>query len=525
MATIKTIDDYKADYNAARARGDATGMQAANDGANKLREETGQAKEYASADIAKIAAQGSATTPTPAATNTLTTQSQTSGGVPSGYKGSATGVQGSTSDQQADIDKMNRNSIAYYETSDPAERQRLHEENEALAAKLGSAVVFDSGTGMWNGRADQPQSSGANYSSWIEDMNKAQREATLAALRAAYEKNVAGLDRAQSAIAPQYQSARNEAAAQSELQKRNFAEYAAANGLNSGASGQAQLAFTNALQGNLSNLAAKEASTLADLELQRSQMETDYENAIAQAEAQGNYELAQQLYQEKVRQDEAMRQQMQWQAQIDLQNQQFQFTKDQAAIGNEQWNKQYETNNQQYNQEQAWQLAQYYAQNSGDYSLFKALGLDDAQIQAMKDYNNYLFSQANNSTTSSSGSGNNNQQKSYDPNQLFQAAYNSGMGPSYLMMNASKYGVPANQVEGLLANYQDWAAGLNAPSSTDMSGINLDSVKKSVRYYLESGSSGVAFGVVNKVWDKLTQAQKDELIKYFDSLGYTLGEG
>jgi hypothetical protein len=473
MATIKTIDDYKADYNAARARGDAAGMQAANDGANKLREETGQAKEYASADIAKIAAQGSATTPAPVATSTPTTQGQTSSGVPSGYQGSATGVQGNSSDQQADIDKMNRNSIAYYETTDPAERQRLHEENEALAAKLGSAVAFDSGTGMWSGRADQPQSSGTNYSSWIEDMNKAQREATLAALRAAYEKNVAGLDRAQSAIAPQYQSARNEAAAQSELQKRNFAEYAAANGLNSGAGGQAQLAFANALQGNLSNLAAKEASTLADLELQRSQMETDYENAIAQAEAQGNYELAQQLYQEKVRQDEAMRQQMQWQAQMDLQTQQFQFNKDQTAIGNEQWNRQQDTSDQQYNQQFALKMAQELAQY-GNFEGYRALGYTDEQIQSMRDYWNYIQQQATSKSATSGGG---------------------------------------------------WAAGLNAPSSTGMSDVNFNGLKQTVQAHIRNGDINKALEVANSTWNALTQDQRNQLITYFSNLGYTLGEG
>ncbi|SBW02413.1 hypothetical protein KL86CLO1_11642 [uncultured Eubacteriales bacterium] len=240
---------------------------------------------------------------------------------------------------------------------------------------------------------------------YIRMMNEENQKAAIAALRNAYQKNVDGLDRTQATIAPEYQSARNEAAGQSELQKRNFAEYAAANGLNSGAGGQAQLSFTNALQGNLSNIASKEASTMADLELQRSQMESDYENAIAQAQAQGNYELAQQLYQEKVRQNESMLQQMQWQAQMDLQNQQLQFSKDQAAIGNDQWNKQYDTSTQQYSQEQAYNLAQYYAEKSGDYSLFKALGLDDAQIQAMKDYNAYLLSKANTSTTSGSYSG------------------------------------------------------------------------------------------------------------------------
>lgn len=56
----KTINDYKADYAAARAAGDAAGMKAANDGANALRAAQGQAAEYATADIAKVAA-GSST--------------------------------------------------------------------------------------------------------------------------------------------------------------------------------------------------------------------------------------------------------------------------------------------------------------------------------------------------------------------------------------------------------------------------------------------------------------------------------
>lgn len=409
------------------------------------------------------------------APNTSTTQSQASSGVPSGYQGSATGVQGYTSDQQADIDKMNRNSIAYYETSDPAERQRLHKENQDIADRLGGSVVFDTTTGTWKGTADaQKQTvSYADNTGYIEDMYKAKQAAALAALRAAYEKNVAGLNRAQSAIAPQYQSARDEAAAQSELQKRNFAEYAAANGLNSGAGGQAQLAFTNALQGNLSSLAAKEASTLADLELQRSQMEADYENAIAQAEAQGNYELAQQLYQEKVRQDEAMRQQMQWQAQMDLQTQQFQFNKDQTAIGNEQWNRQQATSDQQYNQQFALKMAQELAQY-GNFEGYRALGYTDEQIQSMRDYWNYI-QQQDTSKSATSGGG--------------------------------------------------WAAGLNAPSSTGMSDVNFNGLKQTVQAHIRNGDINKALEVANSTWNALTQDQRNQLITYFSHLGYTLGEG
>ena len=57
----KTIEDYKKDYEAAKAAGDAAGMKAANDGANAIRAAQGVAAEYATADIAKVAGQSSYT--------------------------------------------------------------------------------------------------------------------------------------------------------------------------------------------------------------------------------------------------------------------------------------------------------------------------------------------------------------------------------------------------------------------------------------------------------------------------------
>lgn len=316
-----------------------------------------------------------------------------SGGLPSGFQGSAAGVQTSTSQQEQWRQEMNDNSAKWH-TADDAAKKELEERNKYLAGLMGGSVNFDSGSGTWSGAAEQPkpqgpQTGGVNdYSDYIEAMNRAQREAALAALRAAYEKNVAGLDRTQAGIAPQYQSARNQAAGQSEQRKRAFAEYAAAQGLNSGAGGQAMLAMGNALQNSLSGIGQAEASTMADLELQRSQMETDYNNAIAQAEAQGNYELAQQLYQEKVRQDEALRQQMQWQAQMDLQRQQMQFQQGQADISNQQWNQQFQSGEGQWNRQWAYQQAQELARY-GDFSGYKALGYSDEQIQGMKDAYEY----------------------------------------------------------------------------------------------------------------------------------------
>lgn len=155
-----------------------------------------------------------------------------------------------------------------------------------------------------------------DYSSYLKQMYAAQKASALAQLQAAYEKNLAAVDRAEAGVSEQYQAARNSTAGASELAKRNFSEYAAASGLNSGAGGQAELARNVTLQSSLSGIDAAEASTLADLELQRSQLESDYNSAIAQARAEGDYALASALYQEKVRvQDALLEQQIQKQKQ------------------------------------------------------------------------------------------------------------------------------------------------------------------------------------------------------------------
>ena len=130
-------------------------------------------------------------------------------------------------------------------------------------------------------------------------MNRAQREAALAPGRPMRKRGRIGPH--SGGHRPQYQSARNQAAGQSEQRKRPLPSHAAAQGLNPARAGRPCWRWATRSR-TASGIGQAEASTMADLELQRSQMETDYNNAIAQAEAQGNYELAQQLYQEKVRQ-------------------------------------------------------------------------------------------------------------------------------------------------------------------------------------------------------------------------------
>ena len=156
-------------------------------------------------------------------------------------------------------------------------------------------------------------------SAYIQQMNQAKKDAAIASINAAYNQNKAALDRAQVGLSESYQAARNETAGASELAKRNNAQYAAAYGLNSGTGGQMELARNVALQGNLNNINLAEGQSMADLTLQRANAETEYNNAIAQAESQGNYELANQLYQEKVRVQETLLNLQIQQAQMDYQ--------------------------------------------------------------------------------------------------------------------------------------------------------------------------------------------------------------
>lgn len=253
-----------------------------------------------------------------------------------------------------------------------------------------------------------------DYSSYIEAMNRAQQEAAREQLRAAYEQNLAALKRTQQQIPIEYQNARNQAAAQSAVQQQNFNEYAAAQGLNSGTGGQAQLAFRNALQGDLSSLSQEEASSLADLELQRTQAEIDYNNAIAQAEANGNYQLAQQLYSEKVRVDEALREQMIWQAQQEFQQLQF-------DTANDQWQQQFDFSREQYDRGLLEQRAATLAQ-AGDFSGYRDLGYSDEEIAAMENYYTTLANRS--SSTGSSGGGGGGYDPVFTTSQLLSAINN-----------------------------------------------------------------------------------------------------
>ena len=150
--------------------------------------------------------------------------------------------------------------------------------------------------------------SGSDASSYLKDMYAQNIAAQLASLKSTYEQNLADLEANAEKIPGIYQASRNETAAQNDVSRQAWQEYAAANGLNTGTSGQQELASSATLQRNLAEISGKESDALAANALEQKKLSVAYQNAVQQAQADGNFQLAQALYNEQVRQHELAQQ-------------------------------------------------------------------------------------------------------------------------------------------------------------------------------------------------------------------------
>lgn len=148
--------------------------------------------------------------------------------------------------------------------------------------------------------------SATDQSAYINAMYAANEQAARDNLRAEYENNLAQLDYQQGRLPETYNAAVDQANAQSTINRLNFNEAAAANGLNTGAGSQARLSQNNALLSNVSAIRKAQADAQAELDLQRTQMEAQYQQAIREAVAKNDLEKAQALYQEAKRVDESI---------------------------------------------------------------------------------------------------------------------------------------------------------------------------------------------------------------------------
>ena len=240
---------------------------------------------------------------------------------------------------------------------------------------------------------------------YIQDMYAANSASQLAALKAAYEQNVMDYNAQDDLISAEAQRQRNQAAAQNDIQRMYMNEMGIMQGLNTGATGQMALAQNAALQGNLANIGTQEQQALSDSALERSKLKAQYSAAVDQAVAQNNYELANALYQEYVRQDNlaqqkaaAAQEQANWEAK-------FQYQQQQDALAQQNWQAQFDYQKAQDDLNYQLTLQKLYGSSAGNTGStvrtrtpvkaksvgYNNGGLTTAQvIQLQQDLNKYL---------------------------------------------------------------------------------------------------------------------------------------
>ena len=204
---------------------------------------------------------------------------------------------------------------------------------------------------------------------------------TEAALKTAYDQNMSDLQAVRDKLDPQYQQSMNELGAEYERQRRNNNIQAQANGINTGAGSQMQLAQSNAYQAGQAQMQRAKNDAINDAQKRISDLQIKYQNDIAQAAANNDYQLAAALYQEY---------QQQYQRQMQVENTNFQRTMDMEAQAyqrayneeNRDYNRQWSQDERDYNrqQTQAALLASF-----GDFSGYEGLyGYDKETIDQMR---------------------------------------------------------------------------------------------------------------------------------------------
>ena len=96
----------------------------------------------------------------------------------------------------------------------------------------------------------------ADLSNYLKQQYASALESELAGLENAYKQATVALDRTAQAIPQEYETKRNTVAATNALEKQAFDERANAMGLNTGTSGQAQLARSSMYQRDLAGIGA-----------------------------------------------------------------------------------------------------------------------------------------------------------------------------------------------------------------------------------------------------------------------------
>ena len=162
---------------------------------------------------------------------------------------------------------------------------------QAPAADAAGGAADAAGNGGYNNNVVNGAYNTARMDA-INQMYDAQRAAREAELKNAYEQSMSAYQEAQGKIAPEYQRQANDLGVQYERQRHNFWNQAAASGINTGVSAQESLARGGEYQRDFGNLRTSEAEQQAAVERQMANRKAQYQNDVAAALAENDYQRA-----------------------------------------------------------------------------------------------------------------------------------------------------------------------------------------------------------------------------------------
>ena len=400
----KTIEDYQREYQEARKRGDAAGMQAANDGANAIRQSQGQSAQYATSDINKYK------------NNSGTNNVSVSSGNTSSGGGKSSSSSGSYQNYTGGNQEMD-NKLSYWQNKYQEARQNgdwqgmQNANNEAnkIRNEYGYAAQHatddinkyrpsESGSGSW-GSGYYNQGYMNNMNNWYSQIQSELE----AAQKAAVEQAVGQLESQKDDIDQSYDDLYRQLYMDRRRAEKNLPQQLAAMGISGGMTESAALGIQNDYSNALQQGEREKLNTLRGID-----------QAISDARLTGDIGLAQQAAELAMNQLNtyadtiaAMQAQQNWQKQFDASNSQWQQQFDTA---NKQWQMQWDRQGvldqiarDDISYDRKLFAAQYLYESTGDSSGLKMLGYTDAQIAALR--NSYAQAMAQKTRSSGGGGG------------------------------------------------------------------------------------------------------------------------
>lgn len=131
---------------------------------------------------------------------------------------------------------------------------------------------------------------------YINQIYDKQRESTLRTLKSAYDTNVSAVDTAENALASNTYEAKRQAAGDAAITRQRLNETFAANGLNTGAVGQANLALLNQKASNLNDIEVKRVQAQNEYEAQKAALTQAYQAEVKSAIEKNDADKAAALY-------------------------------------------------------------------------------------------------------------------------------------------------------------------------------------------------------------------------------------